>query len=91
MARRVGGREGVRRVLRAALADANKVGIATFLMRGKQYLTALRAEDEVLVLQTLHWADEARDPRQVAVSLSVDVVSTQVRESLRLLPRDRCQ
>ncbi|MER6275554.1 hypothetical protein ABT270_07150 [Streptomyces sp900105245] len=31
-------------------------------MRNKQYLTALRAEDRVLVLQTLHWADEVRDP-----------------------------
>ncbi|MFE1859313.1 non-homologous end joining protein Ku [Streptomyces anandii] len=49
-------------LLRAALAEANKVGIATFVMRSKQYLTALRAEDKVLVLQTLHWADEVRDP-----------------------------
>lgn len=49
-------------LLRAALAEANKAGIATFVMRSKQYLTALRAEDEVLVLQTLHWADEVRDP-----------------------------
>ncbi|PNG24145.1 non-homologous end joining protein Ku [Streptomyces cahuitamycinicus] len=49
-------------LLRAALAQSNRVGIATFVMRGKQYLTALRAEDKVLVLQTLHWADEVRDP-----------------------------
>ncbi|MFF9158253.1 Ku protein [Streptomyces sp. NPDC014846] len=49
-------------LLRAALLQANKVGIATFVMRNKQYLTALRAEDKVLVLQTLHWADEVRDP-----------------------------
>lgn len=49
-------------LLRAALADAGKVGIATFVMRGKQYLTALRAQEKVLVLQTLHWADEVRDP-----------------------------
>ncbi|MER5835303.1 Ku protein [Streptomyces sp. NPDC002130] len=49
-------------LLRAALAQSNRVGIATFVMRGKQYLTALRAEDEILVLQTLHWADEVRDP-----------------------------
>lgn len=49
-------------LLRAALAEANKVGIATFVMRGKQYLTALRAEDKVLVIQTLHWADEVCDP-----------------------------
>ncbi|WP_328868900.1 Ku protein [Streptomyces sp. NBC_00287] len=51
-------------LLRAALAKTNKVGIATFVMRNRQYLTALRAEDKVLVLQTLHWADEVRDPRQ---------------------------
>ncbi|MFF4825090.1 Ku protein [Streptomyces sp. NPDC001312] len=51
-------------LLRAALAEANKAGIATFVMRNRQYLTALRAEGEVLVLQTLHWADEVRDPGQ---------------------------
>ncbi|MFJ4283938.1 Ku protein [Streptomyces massasporeus] len=49
-------------LLRAALAQSNRVGVATFVMRGKQYLTALRAENKVLVLQTLHWADEVRDP-----------------------------
>lgn len=38
------------------------MGIATLVMRGRQYLTALRAEAQVLVLQTLHWADEVRDP-----------------------------
>ncbi|MEU0896610.1 Ku protein [Streptomyces massasporeus] len=51
-------------LLRSALAQSNRVGVATFVMRGKQYLTALRAEDNVLVLQTLHWADEVRDPRK---------------------------
>ncbi|MFE2263146.1 non-homologous end joining protein Ku [Streptomyces griseosporeus] len=51
-------------LLRTALAEADKAGIATFVMRNKQYLTALRAEDKVLVLQTLHWADEVRDPRR---------------------------
>ncbi|MEJ1202121.1 MULTISPECIES: non-homologous end joining protein Ku [unclassified Streptomyces] len=49
-------------LLRTALAEAGKVGVATFVMRNRQYLTALRAEDKVLVLQTLHWADEVRDP-----------------------------
>ncbi|MFH8974432.1 Ku protein [Streptomyces sp. NPDC017890] len=49
-------------LLRTALAEAGKAGVATFVMRNRQYLAALRAEDEVLVLQTLHWADEVRDP-----------------------------
>ncbi|MEV5545740.1 Ku protein [Streptomyces sp. NPDC052309] len=54
----------VYQLLHTALAEANKAGVATFVMRNKQYLTALRAEEEVLVLQTLHWADEVRDPAQ---------------------------
>lgn len=42
--------------------SAGRLWIATFVIRGKQYLTALRAEERLLVLQTLHWADEVRDP-----------------------------
>ncbi|WP_306192293.1 MULTISPECIES: Ku protein [unclassified Streptomyces] len=49
-------------LLLTALAQAGKAGIATFVMRNRQYLTALRADDGLLVLQTLHWADEVRDP-----------------------------
>ncbi|MEV5011466.1 Ku protein [Streptomyces sp. NPDC055692] len=59
-------------LLRTALAEANKAGIATFVMRNQQYLTALRAEGEVLVLQTLHWADEVRDPGQELPELPSD-------------------
>ncbi|CAL9666988.1 Ku protein [Streptomyces sp. enrichment culture] len=49
-------------LLRTALAETGKAGVATFVMRNRQYLTALRAEEKVLLLQTLHWADEVRDP-----------------------------
>ena len=31
-------------------------------MRGKQYLAAIRPSDNVLVLETMHFADEVRDP-----------------------------
>ncbi|MFJ8856017.1 hypothetical protein [Streptomyces sp. NPDC102437] len=33
-------------------------------MRGREYLVALKAEDDLLTLHTLHWADEIRDPHQ---------------------------
>ncbi|MEV5147358.1 Ku protein [Streptomyces sp. NPDC052727] len=52
-------------LMRAALDRADKAGIATLTMRGKEYLTALRAQPAVLVLHTLHWADEVRDPADV--------------------------
>lgn len=50
-------------LLRTALAESGRIGVATFVMRSKQYLVALRPQDDVLLLQTLHWADEVRDPR----------------------------
>jgi DNA end-binding protein Ku len=56
-------------LMRAALDRADKAGIATLTMRGKEYLTALRAQPRVLVLHTLHWADEVRDPASVVPDL----------------------
>ena len=49
-------------LLRDALAKTNRAGIATFVMRGKEYLAAIRADGKVLVLETMFFADEIRDP-----------------------------
>jgi DNA end-binding protein Ku len=49
-------------LLRDALAKTNRAGIASFVMRGKEYLASIRAYDKVLLLQTLYFADEIRDP-----------------------------
>ena len=48
-------------LLRDAMAKGNKAAIAGFVMRGKEYLAAVRADGQVLVLQTLFFADEIRD------------------------------
>ncbi|MDT7711676.1 MAG: end-binding protein Ku [Pseudonocardiales bacterium] len=47
-----------------AMARTNRAGIATFVMRGKEYLTAIRADDGVLALETLYFADEIRNPAE---------------------------
>ncbi|MGD0984939.1 MAG: Ku protein [Acidimicrobiales bacterium] len=49
-------------LLRKVMAETNKVAIATFVMREKQYLVAVRPENSALVLETLLFADEVRDP-----------------------------
>jgi DNA end-binding protein Ku len=54
-----------------ALAQSGRAGIATMTMHGREHLTALRADGEVLVLQTLFWADEVRDPTEQLDSLPV--------------------
>jgi DNA end-binding protein Ku len=52
-------------LLLSAMAEAGKVGIATFVMRGKERLCALRADDDKLVLSTMRYADEIRDVEEI--------------------------
>ncbi len=56
-------------LLREAMADANKAAIASFVMRGKEYLSAIRPDGKVLVLETLYFADEVRDPKSMVDNL----------------------
>jgi DNA end-binding protein Ku len=59
-------------LLLRALQDTNRAGIATFVMRGKEYLTALRAEKDVLVLETMFFADEVRDTADLQLPSGAD-------------------
>jgi DNA end-binding protein Ku len=47
-------------LLRKALADENKVGIAKVSFRDKEHLAALRFKGDVFVLETMYWPDEIR-------------------------------
>lgn len=47
-------------LLRKALSDESKVGIAKVSFRDKEHLAALRFKDRVFVLETMFWPDEIR-------------------------------
>lgn len=49
-------------LLAKALERTNKAGVARFVMRGKEHIAAVRASDGVLVLDTLLFAEDLRDP-----------------------------
>lgn len=59
-------------LLRKAMEDSNKAAVATFVMRGKQYLVTVRPEPRVLVLQTMFFADEVRDPAKEVPGVPVE-------------------
>ncbi|HET9077705.1 MAG TPA: Ku protein [Acidimicrobiales bacterium] len=59
-------------LLLQAMGRANRVGIATFVMRGREYLAAVRAQGSVLVLETMFFADEIRDPARELDTLPAD-------------------
>src|SRR5262245_14271357 len=47
-------------LLRQALSEENKVGIAKVSFRDKEHLSALRFKEDVFVLETMYWPDEVR-------------------------------
>ncbi|MDQ4059135.1 MAG: hypothetical protein M3124_08445 [Actinomycetota bacterium] len=52
-------------LLHRAMQTRGKVAIGRLVMRTKEYLVAVRAAEHVLVLGTMFYADEIRDPRKV--------------------------
>jgi DNA end-binding protein Ku len=49
-------------LLRQVMRDTNKVAIGTLVMRNKEYPVAIRPDDDVLMLETMYFADEIRSP-----------------------------
>ncbi|GAA5019381.1 Ku protein [Actinopolymorpha pittospori] len=52
-------------LLRDAMEQTGLAGVGSFVMRGKEYLAVIRPWKRILVLQTLLFADEVRDPEDV--------------------------
>jgi DNA end-binding protein Ku len=60
------GAEKPYRLLARALDETGRVGIAKVVIRNKQHLSCLRPFRDVLVLETMYYADEVRDPAELA-------------------------
>jgi DNA end-binding protein Ku len=48
-------------LLREAMRQDDRVGIAKVSFRDKEHIAALRFKDDAFVLETMHWPDEVRD------------------------------
>jgi DNA end-binding protein Ku len=56
------GAEKPYRLLVRALAETERVGIAKVVIRNKQHLACLRTYDDYLLLETMYYPDEIRNP-----------------------------
>jgi DNA end-binding protein Ku len=59
------GAEKPYRLLVRALGETGKVGIAKVVIRNKQHLACLRTYDDYLLLETMYYPDEVRNPAQL--------------------------
>jgi len=50
-------------LLRQAMLESNKVGVATVVVRDKEHLVAVRPSEDVLIMETMFFESEIRDPK----------------------------
>jgi len=60
-------------LLREALTQEQKVGVAKVSFRDKEHLAALRFKDDAFVLETMYWPDEIREADFGGVDVDVSV------------------
>jgi DNA end-binding protein Ku len=72
-------------LLREAMSKTERVAIARFVMRTKQYLAAIRVADKVMVLETLYFADEIRDADDLNIPKRTKVPDRELRIAEQLI------
>jgi DNA end-binding protein Ku len=60
-------------LLREALKDSNQVGIATVVIKTREYLAGVKPKDDALVLEIMHFADELADSSKFHIPKKVEV------------------
>lgn len=66
-------------LLAATMAKTRRAGIATFVMRGKENLTAIVAENGILRAETMRFNDEIRTPEDIGLPKKPAVAGEKVR------------
>ncbi len=61
------------KLLAETMEQTDRAGIATFVMRDKEYLIAILAEEGIMRAETLRFADEVRSPEDVGLPEPVKV------------------
>jgi DNA end-binding protein Ku len=61
------------RILHDALRERDMVGLARVAIREREYPATLRADGDVIVMETMYWPDEIREPAFEDLDEQVDV------------------
>lgn len=72
-------------LLREALHKSKKVGIATFVMRSKQLLAVLKANEKVIILNRIRFHEEIRDASKLNLPAKSEVKPTELKMAITLI------
>lgn len=65
-------------ILRNALEAKGVVGLATVAIREREYLATIRADEDVIILETMYWPDEVREPKFETLETEVEITDPEV-------------
>jgi DNA end-binding protein Ku len=74
------GSEKAYKLLAETMQKSNLAGIATFVMRGKEYLVAIFPENGILRAETMRFADELRTAKEIGLPEKKKVPAATVRK-----------
>lgn len=80
-----GGSNKAYRLLADVMERTNRAGIATFVMRAKEYTVAILAENGILRAETLRFQDEIRTPEDVELPKKAKVKAVAVSKFTRAI------
>jgi DNA end-binding protein Ku len=72
-------------LLKEALLQTGKVGVATFVMRNKENLAVLRPTDKMILLHRLHFAQEIRKPDALDLPDKSDIKGKELQMAITLI------
>lgn len=81
------GSEKAYRLLARTMEKEELAGVATFVMRGKEYLVAIFPENEILRAETMRFADEIRSPKEIGLPEKKEVPAATVRKFESLITK----
>jgi DNA end-binding protein Ku len=81
------GSENAYRLLAQAMDKEKLAGVATFVMRGKEYLVAIFPEHEILRAETMRFSDEIRSPKEIGLPEKKKVAAATVKKFESLIAK----
>ncbi len=81
------GSEKAYKLLAGTMEKEKLAGVATFVMRGKQYLVAIFPENDILRAETMRFADEIRSPKDIDLPEAKKVPAATVKKFERLIAK----
>jgi DNA end-binding protein Ku len=82
------GSEKAYKLLSETMKKSDLAGIATFVMRGKEYLVAIFPENGILRAETMRFADEIRSPKEVGLPEKKKLPAATVRKFEALIKKN---